>query len=68
MDVPILHKLPLLVAEMLPNDYIALDLASGDGKDSLKIAKQAEVLGKKGKFVKVDPYIVHEDVTKEFME
>jgi len=39
MDVPILHKLPLLVAEMLPNDYIALDLASGDGKDSLKIAK-----------------------------
>lgn len=32
MDIPILHQLPQLLAQLLPNDYTAVSLGSGDGK------------------------------------
>ena len=32
MDIPILHQLPYFLAQLLPNDYTAVSLGSGDGK------------------------------------
>ena len=34
MNLPIVHQLPQTIAAMLPHNYMALDLGSGNGKDS----------------------------------
>lgn len=32
MDLPIIHQLPSYIASLLPDDYNAVSLGSGDGK------------------------------------
>lgn len=68
MDLPIVHRLPTTIALMLPQNYLALDLGSGYGKDSKKIEDECTIMGKEGKFINVDPFINQEGIFKESME
>lgn len=68
MDLPIIHNLPQLIHDLIPNHYTALDLGSGDGSDSKLIQQNCSKAGKEGTFVRVDPFIVQQDIIKKTME
>lgn len=56
-DLPIIHRLPHLIASLLPNHYRALNLGSGTGRDTERIQAECKAMGKEGVFIDVDPFI-----------
>jgi hypothetical protein len=66
-DTSIVLTLPERIYNILPDNYRAVDLGSGDGKDSILIQTYCESRDKHGFFLKVDPYITHQDIIKESM-
>lgn len=68
MDLPIVHNLPEFINNLLPNHYSALDLGSGNGRDSELIEESCSRTGKQGTFIKVDPFITQEGIIKKFMD
>ena len=64
LDTLILDHISQKIAQLLPNNYRAVNLGSGDGSETDIFQKEAKALGKDGVFLNVDPYITQENVLK----
>ena len=57
-----------MIADLLPNNYMAVDLGSSDGKDTKDFAACCKSKGKEGVFLNVDPFITKEGIIKKTSE
>ena len=57
MDFQIIHSLPNIIADMIPNHYRAVSLGSNDGLETDIIVEACKKSGKEGEFLNVDPLI-----------
>ena len=64
MDNPIIHELPEFIASIVPEDYVAVNLGSGDATETYKFTAAASAKGKQGIFLNVDPFISQPNVLK----
>jgi SAM-dependent methyltransferase len=64
MDLPLIHKLPRFLADLLPHPYRAVSLGSGDGRETEAVVAACQAQEKEGQFLSVDPFISRAGVLK----